>query len=145
MSHFFTNKSTFEKIVDEENIYKAYKQTQKGKGKYKSAALRFAQDETYNLKKLRISLIEGSYRFDGYTRFRVYEPKERIIDAPGYKDKIVQIAINNVLKEIYYPSFIYDSYACLDNKGTHKCADWKYLESNSCKYIYESSRPICKT
>ena len=56
-------------------------------------------------------------------RFTVYEPKERIIDAPHYRDKIVQLAINNVLKGYYNRLFIHDSYACIDGKGTHLAVD----------------------
>ncbi len=113
----------FERIVDPDNFYNAYKQTQKGGSKYKEEAMKFALNETHNLEQLRQSLISEKYAMSGYVRFKVYEPKVRDIDAPHYKDKIVQIAINNILKEIYYPCFIYDSYACIDNKGTHKCVD----------------------
>lgn len=90
----------------------------------------------------------------------VYEPKERIINAPHYKDKIVQLAINNVLKEVYQPCFIYDTYACLDNKGTHACvkrisyfmrkAKWEYGEDayiikiDVKKFFYTIDRKILK-
>ena len=55
----------FDKITDEENIYNAYKQSLKGKGKYKNSAMKFALDETYNLRELRRSLIDETYKFDG--------------------------------------------------------------------------------
>lgn len=113
----------FDRITSEENIDKAYKKSLRGDSKYNIEAMKFAQDEVYNLMKLRQSLIDGTYEFDGYIRFPIFEPKKRIVDAPHYKDKIVQLAINNVLKEVYNSSFVYDSYACIDNKGTHKCVD----------------------
>ncbi len=154
------SKTIFKLITSDENIYKAYKQTQKSSGKYKKEAMIFALNETYNLNKLQKSLRDETYEFGGYTRFKVYEPKERIIDAPTYIDKIVQIAINNVLKEIYYPSFIYDSYSCIDGKGTHACAlriqkflkqaKWKYGEEayivkiDIKKFFYSIDRDIFK-
>lgn len=150
----------FKLITSEENIYKAYLQTQKSKGKYKKQAMVFALNETYNLKILRDSLINGTYEFGEYTRFTVYEPKERIVDAPTYIDKIVQIAINNVLKEIYYPCFIHDSYSCIDEKGTHACAiriqkfikraKWKYgdeayiVKIDVKKFFYSINRETLK-
>lgn len=156
MSH-----SLFEQIVDIENFERAYRQTQKGKGKYKNESLIFNRDSVYNLEKLRRSVIDGSYEFSGYTRFTVYEPKERIIDAPFLPDKIVQIAINNVLKEIYFPSFIYDSYSCIDAKGTHRCverisyfmrkASWEYgkdaqiLKIDIKKFFYTIDRGVLKS
>jgi len=150
----------FEIITSEENIDKAYVQTQKADGKFKKDAMIFSRNEVYNLKKLRHSLIDGTYEFGKYNRFMVHEPKERIIDAPEYKDKIVQIAINNVLKEVYYPCFIHDSYSCIDNKGTHKCVDkiqhfmrkakWQYGEDTYIikidikKFFYTIDREILK-
>lgn len=113
----------FKKIVDVENIYNAYRKSLKGKNKYSRESMEFRNDETYNIAKLIESLRDKTYKFSGYMNFIVTEPKERIIDAPHFKDKVVQLAINNVLKEVYYPNFIYDSYACIDGKGTHKCVD----------------------
>ena len=150
----------FHKIVEEENFYKAYKKALRGGNKYTLEAIEFASNETYNLNKLRMSLIDESYQFSGYMRFKVYEPKERVIDAPHFNDKIVQLAINNVLKEVYQPCFIYDSYASLDNKGTHACVDrisyfmrkanWQYGEDayivklDIKKFFYSIDRDILK-
>jgi len=151
----------FERIVDKNNIEKAYRKALKGDNKYHPEAMLFSLDETYNLMNLRQSLIDGTYEFSGYIRFMVYEPKERVIDAPHFKDKIVQLAINNVLKRIYQPSFIYDSYACLDNKGTHKAvervqyflrkANWEYgpettiIKLDISKFFYSIDRDILKS
>lgn len=151
----------FYKIVEEENFYKAYKKALKGKNKYTLEAIEFANNETYNFNKLRMSLIDESYQFSGYMRFKVYEPKERVIDAPHFNDKIVQLAINNILKEVYQPCFIYDSYASLDDKGTHACVDrisyfmrkakWEYGEDayivklDIKKFFYSIDRDILKT
>ncbi len=150
----------FDAIVDKENLYSAYNKTLKGKEKYTTEAMLFAQDEVYNLKKLRESLINQTYEFDDYIRFFVFEPKERLIDAPHFKDKVVQLAMNNILKDIYNLSFIYDSYSCIDEKGTHACANriqefmqrgkWEYGESTYIikgdvkKFFYSINRNILK-
>lgn len=100
------------------------------------------------------------YKFSEYIEFKVYEPKERVINAPCYRDKIVQLAIVNIIKEIYYPCFIHDSYACIDNKGTHKCverisyfmrkAKWEYgdrayvVKVDMKKFFYSIDRKILK-
>lgn len=139
-----TINNVFDRITNEENIYDAYKQSRKSKGKYKKDAMIFAENETYNLKALRDSLIDETYSFDKYIEFKVYEPKERVINAPHYKDKIVQLSINNVLKEIYNPCFIYDSYACIDNKGTHKCVDRISYFMRKAKWQYGDEAYIIK-
>ena len=151
----------FKKITNIENFEESYKQTIKGKSKYKKEALVFSKDAVYNLENLRQKVINRTYKFSGYNRFTVYEPKERIIDAPGFEDKIVQIAINNILKSVYYPCFIFSSYACIDNKGTHKCVDriqhyirkakWQYGEDaffvnlDIKKFFYNIDRKILKS
>lgn len=153
-------KLLFDRIVSDENMQDAFRRTQLGKGKYKKDAILFARNQTYNIKKLQQSLIDETYEFDDYEEFTVYEPKERIINAPRYKDKVVQIAINNVLKEVYNPCFIYDSYACIDGKGTHKCverinyfirkAKWQYgedayiIKMDIKKFFYTINRNILK-
>lgn len=113
----------FELIVSEANIDNAYKKTQKGDMKYKRGSLRFSQDVTMNLSALRRRIVSGEYAPSEYHCFRVYEPKERLIYAPAFEDKIVQHMINNILKDIYKPCFIYDSYSCIEGKGTHACVD----------------------
>lgn len=154
------SKEIFNKIIDKENLSRAYKKALKGKGKYHVEAMKFTLDEVYNLNELRDNLINGTYEFDGYTTFTVYEPKDRVINAPHFKDKIVQLAINNVLKEIYSPCFIFDSYACINNKGTHKCVDriqhlmkkakWDYGEGTTIikgdvkKFFYTIDRQVLK-
>lgn len=134
--------------------------SQEGKSKYKREALLFAQNPTYNLKELQKELRDGTYEFKGYFEFKVFEPKERVINAPYYRDKVVQLAVVNVIKDIYYPSFIYDSYACIDGKGTHKCverisyfirkAKWQYgndayiLKVDMKKFFYSIDRKVLK-
>lgn len=160
MSKIFRNNEMFSRIVAESNMYFSYKKTQKGKSKYGNEAIEFALDETYNLRELTNSLILEYYQFSGYSEFLVREPKVRIINAPFYKDKIVQVAINNVLKEVYYPCFIHDSYACIDDKGTHECAKriqhfmrkakWEYgdgtfiIKLDIRKFFYSINREILK-
>ncbi len=150
----------FEKIIAWENIEWAYRKSLKGVNKYGQDALQFSKNETYNLLKLIDSLEQGTYEFDGYKRFTVYEPKERIIDAPYHKDKIAQLAIDRVLKGVYQPSFIHDSYACLDNKGTHRAVErvsyfmrkaaWQYgqeafiIKLDIKKFFYSINREILK-
>ena len=142
MSQFFYN--LFERIVDEENIYKAYKKVLRGKNKYPMDAIKFAEDETYNLIELRSDLVNKTYKHSGYNQFYVYEPKERLIYAPHFRDKVVQIAVNNILKDVYNPCFIYDSYGSIDNKGTHKCVDRISHFMRKAKWMYGEEAYIVK-
>lgn len=112
----------FDKIVSEANVDDAYRKTQLGQMKYKRGAIHFSQNLTANLAALRERVINGTYKPSDYYAFKVFEPKERLIYAPAFEDKIVQHMINNILKDIYRSCFIHDSYSCIEGKGTHACA-----------------------
>lgn len=137
-------KYIFNKIVDENNVYDVYKKTQRGSAKYKYPSLKFSQNLCYNLEELRQSVNSGDYCPDGYYIFKVYDPKERLIYAPRLKDKIVQHMVNNVLKNIYQPCFIYDSYACLEGKGTHRAVNRLQQFLKNAKYHYGKDSYILK-
>jgi len=113
----------FSKIITEENFDYAYHRTQKTDTKYSQEALNFSADLTYNLDQLRKELIERCYQPGEYNIFTIHEPKERVIAAPKYRDKIVQFAIHNVINDDFERKFIKDSYACQKGKGTHAAAD----------------------
>lgn len=112
-------KHLFDQMISDENIQKAYLNTQKGRLKYHIDSLVFTNDLTFNLKSLKQSILDKSYSPGEYYRFKVYDPKERTIDTPAYADKIVQHMINNILAPIYRNCYIYDSYSCIVGKGTH--------------------------
>lgn len=113
----------FPAIVSEANVDDAFRKTQLGQMKYKRGAIKFSQDLTVNLQNLRARIISREYVPNDYHSFKVFEPKERLIYAPAFEDKIVQHMVNNILKDIYRPCFIHDSYACIEGKGTHACVE----------------------
>lgn len=134
----------FDKIFCEDNLEKAYRDSLKATGKFKAEALVFQRNETVNLSRLQRSLYNRTYKFDGYDTFNVYEPKERIINAPHYKDKVVQLALNNVLKEIFTPAFISSSFACMDDRGTHKAVEKVQSNMRKAHRVFGPDAYICK-
>ena len=112
-------------------MYNAFNKAFKGKTKKNQDAIEFSMDLVYNINMLISEIENQEYRFSGYHEFMVYEPKERTIHAPHFRDKVVQLAIYEQIKHFYFDSFIYDSYACIDGKGTHSCA----LKINDNKYL----------
>ncbi len=147
------------KIIHWENVKEAYKNTQRGAPRLKISALKFKEDEIFNLGELYGDLRNGRYYPGGYIRFLVYEPKERVIYAPIYRDKIVQHMINNVLRDYYEPKFIFDSYACIRGKGNQAAvlriqefqrkaySKWKdpyFLKLDISKFFYTIDKNILK-
>ena len=110
----------FSEIISLDNLEQAYRNTQIGDSKFKPAAIYFNRDRYELLDELREELYLGTYTPGKYIEFTVLEPKERLIFAPQYRDKIVQHAINNLLAEHCKRYFIHDSYACITEKGNRR-------------------------
>ncbi len=76
-----------------------------------------------NLINLIRELKRGTYQPGQYREFTIYEPKQRLIKAAPYRDRVVhQWYVANFIKPIFGPAFISDSYACLEGKGMHRAA-----------------------
>lgn len=133
----------FNEIFDLNNLEVAYKKSLKGDGKFKPEALIFQRNETVNLMRLQRSMCDRTYTFSGYKRFMVYEPKTRVINAPYYKDKIVQLALNEVITDIFVPKFINHSYACMTDRGTHAAVNQVQKNLKIAKYKWGNQAYIC--
>jgi hypothetical protein len=109
----------FEKIIELDNIFLAYRKARKGKS-WQNTISRFDDDLDENIFNIRDSLIEKTFTTSPYTETMIYEPKKRIIyKLPFNPDRVVQHALMNVLEPIWSGLFIHDSYACRTGKGIH--------------------------
>lgn len=113
---------TFEKIFDFENLLNAAYQCRKGKTKGNSTLIFFNNLEE-NIIELQNELMWDMYQMSPYRHFYVFEPKRRLISAPHFRDRVIHRAIYNIIEPLFDKRYIYDSYACRRNKGTHKGAD----------------------
>ena len=107
-------------ITSWDNVVHSYNQTLKAQPKHNVQCIKFRKAETYNLKKLQKSIIEGTYSFSPHHLFEIFDPKHRIIHAPQYQDKIVHHMIYQVLRDVFEPKFISDSYSCIRGKGAQR-------------------------
>lgn len=64
-------------------------------------------------------LENGSYRPGAYRYFKIYEPKERMVAAAPFRDRVVHHALVRMLEPLFEPRFLEDSFACRKGKGTH--------------------------
>ena len=113
-------KNLWKDVIAEENIAEAYRKSIKGKRSY-SSVKRFEQDVEGNLKKIRESLINQTYKTSPYNQRTIYEPKERIIYVlPLNPDRVVHHALMNILIPIFTKMFIKNTFACIKDRGLHK-------------------------
>lgn len=113
----FFQKLTFEKVLQAHYRAKQHKS-------YKNEVVKFELNLENNIINLINQLKNGTYRHGKYFTFKVYEPKERAIQALPYRDRIVhQWYVEEFIKPYILPRFINTTFACLENKGTHKAVD----------------------
>ena len=73
-----------------------------------------------------------TYRQGEYKIFKVFEPKERLIMALPFYDRVVQHMICNAIQPVFENGFYYHSYACRSGKGMHAASDTLY------QWMYET-------
>lgn len=105
-------------------LEQALKKVNKTKNRLTLEAGEFNENKVISTLNLLEEIANKTYEVGEYKEFKIYEPKERIIYAPTFKDKVVQIWLSNILKYEYrFKYFIKDSYGSIDARGTHKCAE----------------------
>jgi len=73
-----------------------------------------------NLFRLHLELKNKTYQHSNYTSFYITDPKLRHIHKACVRDRVVHHALYRVLYPIFDKNFIYDSYSCRIDKGTHR-------------------------
>ena len=107
-----------EEIFTFENLYKAYKDCRKSK-QHKGEVIRFEVDLSRNISNLQKELLSKKYKLSKYKKFSIYEPKERVIEALPFKDRVViKCFCEETLRDKIENKLIYDNAACRKNKGT---------------------------
>lgn len=72
-----------------------------------------------------------TYSQGPYTVFKVWEPKERLIMALPFYDRVMQHMIVNAIGPVFEERFYCHSYACREGKGMHAASNQLY------KWLYE--------
>jgi len=143
----------FEQAFTPDALYQAWLDASHGK-RAKRACMEFSRYLSCNLDALHAELHSGSYKPQAYIEFTVYEPKQRTIYAPAFRDLVVQHAIYRLVYPIFNAGFIDQSFACRVGKGTHAAADYAqaalrssssdsyFLQLDIRKFFYCIDRPI---
>lgn len=128
-------------MIDWSNLLLAYRKAARGK-RGKGSAAAFEHQVADRLLQLQSELAEFCYKSGGYVHFMIHEPKERMISAAPFRDRVVHHALCNVIEPLFERQFIPDSYANRKFKGAHRAVD--RLQSFSRKYRYVLRADIVK-
>jgi len=111
--------SMYQDIISVENLFRSWDTFKKGKKRRNDIQI-FDRHLEDNIFKLHSDLHERTYKRDSYEAFFVIDPKRRHIHKANVTDRIVHQALYSKLYPIFDRRFIYDSYSCRNNKGTHR-------------------------
>jgi len=108
-----------ESIFSFKNIHSAYLDCRQNK-RNTINALKFEINAEENILKLERELSLKTYHPSRSLLFASRKPKLREIFAADFRDRIVHHLLVGELEKVWDKCFIYDSYACRVDKGTHR-------------------------
>ncbi len=140
----------YERIYDYDNLALAYWKAKKGKIK-KREVINF--DFSREVHKIQEEFKSETVDIGNYHYFTIYDPKERMICAASFKERIIHHAIMNVCGGLFDKGLIFNSYACRKGKGQHRAVDKAqeyankkafYLKMDIRKYFNSINHKILK-
>lgn len=109
----------YSKLISLDHLLQAWEEFKVGKRERKDVQI-FERKLEDNLFSLRKDLKTQTYRHFDYTAFNIYDPKFRHIHKAIVRDRIVHHAVVSLIEPIFDKTFIFDSYSCRKDKGTHR-------------------------
>jgi hypothetical protein len=106
----------FEKIIDRDNLRLALHKALRGKRSRLDARTFVAQLDA-NLDALGDAVARGDVVLGESHQFTIFDPKERRITAPCFRERVLHHAIMNVCEPVFERWLIDDTFACRKGKG----------------------------
>ena len=132
-----TIRNQFDKYLTYKNLMRAHRLSRKGKTTKREVILFDLKKEEY-IQWLLEQLKTGQYQHGGYRIFKITIPKERVIQASRYMDRVVhRWVVDSFLKPYFETQFISTTYACIKNRGMHMAALDVQKAMKHCKKIWE--------
>jgi retron-type reverse transcriptase len=100
-------------------LRRAARRAIRGKRK-KPGAARFQFGLEREVLRLERELQDGSFRTGRYVEIQLKKPKQRIVSAAPFRDRVVQHALIDVVAPLFEAGFIGNSFANRIGKGTHR-------------------------
>jgi retron-type reverse transcriptase len=106
----------YEAMLDRENFLLAFHRAAKGK-RYRAEVGEFQDDLPNWMTSIAERFYSGSFAFGRFHQFLIRDPKERIITAPCFEERVVHHAIMNVCEPVLDRWLIDDTFACRVGRG----------------------------
>lgn len=109
-------------IADYDNIQLAFIKSCRGK-QAKREVLLFRENYDENIRSIRRGILSGEIEIGDYNYFTIKDPKERIICAASFRERVLHHAIMNVCHDYFDRTLISDTYATRRGKGIYAALD----------------------
>lgn len=124
----------YEQICDIDNLRLAYLKAKRGKA-HKFAVLAYGRYLDKNLLALQEVLIKANVPVGQYNYFTIYDPKERVICAASFEERVLHHALMNVCHPYFEQKQYYHSYATRVGKGTYAALEYAQVQVNKYKWF----------
>lgn len=112
-----TLRNIWPKITSFENLVQAWEEARRKK-RLHIPVLKFGSSVEENLIGIQGELLHRTWKPGPWREFVAHEPKQRLIQAPPFADRVVHHALVRIINPAFERRFIPDSYACRKGKGT---------------------------
>jgi retron-type reverse transcriptase len=131
-----TYRNLYDRICSFENLYEAWRKARQGK-RYREQAAAFERNQEEELLTLQEELQYRQYLPGDYHSFLIHDPKQRLISAAPFRDRVVHHALCRVIEPIWECRFIHDTYANRVSKGTHRALDRATQFSRKYRFVLQ--------
>lgn len=112
-------KDLFHRVASFRTLIESTASAARGK-RGKPGVAEFILDMENEVIALEEELRSRRYRPRPYRTFKVHDPKERMICAADFRDRVVHHALCAAVEPIFERSYVFDTYACRTGKGNHR-------------------------
>lgn len=123
-----------ERIADYDNLQLAFIKSCRGK-QCKAEVRMFRERYDENIRGIRESLLSGNAVVGDYSYFTIHDPKERLICAAPFRERVLHHAVMNVCHDVFDRALIYDTYATRRGKGVYAALDRAVWGASRYRYM----------
>ena len=110
------------RMTDRDNLLLAFFKAQKGK-QHKPDVILFRLNLEKEIRDMRRGILSGHIGIGDYHYFTILDPKERLICAASFRERVLHHALMNVCEPCFESYQVHDSYACRKGKGVYKAVE----------------------
>ncbi|MCO6456699.1 MAG: group II intron reverse transcriptase domain-containing protein [Pirellulaceae bacterium] len=111
----------YERISDYDNLLSAFHAASRGK-RQQPVVQRFRDSLQQQIVQLREDFHRERLRLGDYHYFTIHDPKERLICAASFRERVIHHAVINVVGPVLERPLIDNTFACRPGKGQHRAA-----------------------